>query len=421
MENIYKTNRLKTTPIMNQIVSDHWESLRRAKEEGIPTVWSMGMMSLLTRAIGIPTHTYATYASLAARYDATDSLLEEAEADGFSPEGCSYFRLHLGLLSAISKGKPVKPEMRLPIPDLVISPRICPEHPHMMDAIHRRYGVPVAFVDTPIYGGEADMMEKVVLYIVEGLEEQIIPAIEKLTGKPYDYDKLSEALTIIKKSAEIRNQCVELSRTIPAPWSFFDMCVTSGALQNVGGTSMALSYLEQLLAELKERVTQGIGSVEPEKYRLLYDAAFMMWRWFGPLARKLTQAGACLITSRYINFLWPYPEDIDPGNPLYSFAKGFLRGMNWPTAEEGERLIAEFIGDFSIDGIFALNARTCRGVGAFQDILKEMDQRFGVPGVIIDADQIDPKFFSEAQLDIRLQALLETIDARRENKSDRML
>jgi hypothetical protein len=32
-----------------------------------------------------------------------------------------------------------------------------------------------------------------------------------------------------------------------------------------------------------------------------------------------------------------------------------------------------------------------------------------------------PKFFSEAQLDIRLQALLETIDARRENEVARML
>jgi benzoyl-CoA reductase subunit B len=421
MEKLPKTNRLRTTAIMNQIVSDHWESLRQAKEAGIPTVWSLGMMSLLTRAAGIPTHTYATYASLAARYDATDDLLEEAEADGFSPESCSYLRLHLGLLSAISKGKPVKLEMKLPIPDLVISPRICPEHPHIMDAIHRRYGVPVAFVDTPIYCGEKDMLESIVRYIMEGLREQVIPAIERLTGKPYDYDKLSEALVIIKKSAEIRNQCLELSKTIPAPWSFFDMCVTSGALQNVGGTPAALNYLEQLLTELKERVAQGIGSVEPENYRLLYDAAFMMWRWFGPLARKLTQAGACLVTSRYINFLWPYPEDIDPENPLYSFTKGFLRGMNWPTAEEGERLIPEFIKDFSIDGIFALNARTCRGVCGFQDIIKEMGQRFGVPGVIIDADQIDPKFFSEAQLDLRLQALLETIDARRENKTARMV
>ena len=31
-------------------------------------------------------------------------------------------------------------------------------------------------------------------------------------------------------------------------------------------------------------------------------------------------------------------------------------------------MIAEFIEDFSIDGIFTLNARTCRAAGAFQDI-----------------------------------------------------
>ncbi len=84
--------------------------------------------------------------------------------------------------------------------------------------------------------------------------------------------------------------------------------------------------MEQLLAELKERVAQGIGIVEPEKYRLLYDAAFMMWRWFGPFARKLVQAGACLVTSRYINFLWPYPEDIDPGKTPVFLCQGLPAG-----------------------------------------------------------------------------------------------
>ncbi len=413
IEKKFKNNRLKTTAVMHQIVTEHWESLRNAKKAGIPTVWSLGMMSLLTRAIGIPTHTYATYASLAARDAASDVLLEEAELDGYSPEGCSYFRLHMGLLSAISKNKPVRPDMRLSLPDLIISTRCCTEQPHLVEAIHRRYGIPAATVDTPLYCGEADMMERVILYVEEGIREQIIPAIEKLTGKPYDYNKLSEALVIIKECAKIRNQCLTLSRKIPAPWSFFDMCVSSGALQNVGGTPAALKYYRQLQVELEERAALGIGAVEPEKYRLLYDAAFMMWRWFGPFARKLSQSGACLVTSRYINFLWPYPEEIDPDRPLSSYARGFLRGMNWMTAEEGEKKIAEFIQEYSIDGIFALNARTCRAAGAFQNILRDMDETFGVPGIIIDADQIDPKFFSQAQLDLRLQALLETIDERK--------
>lgn len=417
-----KANRLKTPTTMNQIVSAHWESLRRANESGSPTVWSLGMMSLLTRAIGIPTHTYATYASLASRdpETGTDLLLEEAGSEGYLQEGCSYYRLHLGLMSAISKGKTIRPDMFLPMPDLVISTRCCPEQPHIVDAIHRRYGVPAATVDTPMYCGETDLQERVIRYVAEGIREQIIPAIEKLTGRPYEYDKLGEALAIIKKCAEIRNHCLELSKKIPAPWSFFDMCVSSGALQNVGGTPAALRYFEQLHAELEERVAQGIGIVEPENYRLLYDAPFMMWRWFGLFARKLVDAGACLVTSRYINFLWPYPEDIDPERPLHSYAKGFLRGMNWMTEEEGEKKIAEFVRDYSLDGIFTLNARTCRAAGGYQDINKEMDRRFGVPSVIVDADQIDPKFFSEAQLDIRLQALLETIDARRKSRAARV-
>ncbi|MDY6853976.1 MAG: hypothetical protein SWO11_04595 [Thermodesulfobacteriota bacterium] len=42
-----------------------------------------------------------------------------------------------------------------------------------------------------------------------------------------------------------------------------------------------------------------------------------------------------------------------------------------------------------------------------------MDKKCGVPGVVIEADMIDPAMVSDSQIDTRLQALLETIDERR--------
>ena len=41
------------------------------------------------------------------------------------------------------------------------------------------------------------------------------------------------------------------------------------------------------------------------------------------------------------------------------------------------------------------------------------EKKYGIPGIIIDADQVDLQFYSDAQLDTRIQALLEMIDARR--------
>ena len=47
------------------------------------------------------------------------------------------------------------------------------------------------------------------------------------------------------------------------------------------------------------------------------------------------------------------------------------------------------------------------------DVIDTLDKKYGVPGVIIEADMIDPEMFSESQIDTRLEALFETIDGRR--------
>ena len=40
-------------------------------------------------------------------------------------------------------------------------------------------------------------------------------------------------------------------------------------------------------------------------------------------------------------------------------------------------------------------------------------RRLGIPAITIGGDSCDERFYSDAQVDTRLQALLETIDARK--------
>jgi len=47
------------------------------------------------------------------------------------------------------------------------------------------------------------------------------------------------------------------------------------------------------------------------------------------------------------------------------------------------------------------------------DVIDELDKKYGVPGVIIEADMIDPDIVSDSQINTRLQALFETIDSKR--------
>ncbi|MFC1939241.1 2-hydroxyacyl-CoA dehydratase [Chloroflexota bacterium] len=48
-----------------------------------------------------------------------------------------------------------------------------------------------------------------------------------------------------------------------------------------------------------------------------------------------------------------------------------------------------------------------------QEILDSIDKKYGVPGVVIEGDNIDHTLFLEEQIRTRVEALLETIDSRR--------
>jgi benzoyl-CoA reductase subunit B len=315
-------------------------------------------------------------------------------------------------MDMLDKGKPIREDMRLPAPDVVFCGRYCTEMSHISDAIARRYHIPACTIDIPNLH-EVSSADMIVPYIEQQIKDEIIPTIEKLTGKPYDYAALSQALVYLKRACQLRNECLELSRNIPAPWSLFDIGVSAGAVMHAGGTAESVEYYEKLKAELEERCAQKIGIVAEEKYRLLYDQ-FIPWRWLGSFANKLANAGACVITGRYPTFLWSDPDTIEPENPIHTIADQLPHWFNLTTPAAAESWMGDCIEKYSIDGLFLLSSRSCRlfNIGQ-EDILTSMELKYGVPGVIVDMDQIDPVFYSEAQIDTRLGALLEMIDSRR--------
>ena len=73
----------------------------------------------------------------------------------------------------------------------------------------------------------------------------------------------------------------------------------------------------------------------------------------------------------------------------------------------------ELIEDYSIDGMIFWSSKTCRMWLAQQELLNRIERKYGIPGVLIEADMVDPTMVSEEQIRTRIEALLETIDARR--------
>ena len=54
------------------------------------------------------------------------------------------------------------------------------------------------------------------------------------------------------------------------------------------------------------------------------------------------------------------------------------------------------------------------------EVQRRVQEKTGVPSVIFDGDQTDPRAFSLAQYETRIQALVEMMEQRKKERADRL-
>ncbi|MFH1624970.1 MAG: 2-hydroxyacyl-CoA dehydratase family protein [Pseudomonadota bacterium] len=413
----YKVNRLKATSNIRPMVNRHWAGLREAKERGEKVGWASGPSFIFPYAMGMKCHFMAGYASYCGGIGAADELIKIAEASGDLPETCSYHRLHMGLAEAVKKGIPVNPQAILPLPDLLVAGRYCTEQSHYCESFYRRMGIRIAPLELPHIFRKEDQ-PRLKEFVYRQIKENVIPTLEEVCGKPFDYDRLSEILRILKEAATIRNKCFEFFKTKPAYWTLWDYAVSMAPVIYMMGDPESVPFYENLLKELQERKEKGIPALSPdgEKYRIYWDG-WIPWAFLGKFIRKFTPNGAVCLCGRYPWEMFTHPEVLDPEHPVESVVE-WLYGEYGIANKMAGKGAVEFIGslieEYSIDGLVMLSSKSCRMWNFSQmDVIDALDKKYGVPGVIIEADMLDPAMVSDSQIDTRLQALFETIDGRR--------
>jgi len=418
MENKYKLNRLKTTNDIRPLVDKHWADLRTAKERGEMVAWAAAPTFIFAYAMGMKCHFMAGYAAYCGGIGAGEEVLKVAEMAGDLPESCSYHRLHMGMAEAVKRNVPVNPQAILPLPDVMIAGRLCTEMSFYAEGLYRRMGVNVIPVELPTVFDREDL-PRVREVVRRQYKEVVIPAFEKICGKPFDYDRMSEILRVLKEVATLRNECWEFFKDKPAYWNLWDYGVSIAPVFYLMGNPAGVDYYKKLLKELKERKEKGIYAVAPEgeKYRLYWDG-WLPWAFLGKFVRKFIRHGATCICGRYPWEFFPHPELIDPENPLDTWVNLYY-GEEKPlvmsfTPDGTMDLISELVEDYSIDGLIMFSSKTCRVWSISQlEIMDHIYKKHGVPGVIIEGDMIDSAMISDAQIDTRLEALFELIDAGR--------
>ena len=71
----------------------------------------------------------------------------------------------------------------------------------------------------------------------------------------------------------------------------------------------------------------------------------------------------------------------------------------------------EVIEKYGADGLVMHSNRSCKPYSLGQyDIQRIVREKRGIPTLVIEADMVDPRSFSEAQIQTRIDAFLEMIE-----------
>lgn len=396
--------RLRCLPAMNRILTRHYLGARYRlllhPLDRPPLAWvTSGAPVEILRALGVVCVYPENYAALVAARKQGAALCQVAEDSGYSRDLCSYARIHLG--SVLEPGR--APLGGLPRPDLLVAcNNICGTVVKWYQELSRLLEVPLFVLDTPfLYGDE---QEQAVAYVRAQLEE-MVDWLEGVTGRRLDPGRLQRTVTLAARATCLWEEIRQLGRHRPSPLNVPDLFVTMGPVVTARGTPQAVAFYRRLLAELQERVRQGVAAVPGEKLRLLWDNIaiwYRLYRFFQPFVER----GACFVVDTYTA---GWSVRLEGGDPLESLARAYTTVFLNLGAGTRIRDITRMVEDYRVDGVVMHHNRSCKPYSGIQPVLARMLADRGIPVLLVEADMADSRSYAEESIRNRVEAFLERL------------
>lgn len=342
------------------------------------------------------------YGAICGTRKVSAQLCEVAEAAGFSQDLCSYARSHIGSI--------LKPELApmggLPRPDLLVAcNNICGTVLKWYEALARIFNVPLLVLDTPYQPGELN--PGAVDYVLAQLRD-MTGELEKITGRRFDRRELGRRMELSREAVTLWREIREMCRAQPSPLNSPDLFIHMAPIVVLRGTDKPVRYYRQLKDEVARRVENGLGAVEGEKVRLVWDNIAIWYRIFG-FFKDFSSRGACFVTDTYSG---GWAMEMSAGDPLESLASTYTGiFLNRSPSFRADQMI-ELIRDYKAQGFVMHSNRSCKPYSLVQEVIRRRVMReAGVPGLVVEADMADPRVFAEEPVKTRVQAFLETLGA----------
>jgi benzoyl-CoA reductase subunit B len=408
--------------LQKDMLARHYARLGRAEEEGLKTAYTFvpGNLTELLLAFDLVPVLPEINALQNAMRKKSRGYIATAEKMGHSEDVCTYVKCDLGMANSGNVGPTGE---RLPKPSvLLLSYTGCFTFLKWFELLKQQYDCPISMLHVP-YQGQGRATKSMVSYVVRQLEENVIPQLEKISGVRYDPDRLSEMLERSRRAEDLFVRVLESARHRPSPIDayFGGVYYISPIFTAFRGTQDALAYYETLWDEVQQRMAEGRGPITPEgdlgeeRYRLVVEGP-PCWTNFRELWKMFYDEGAVVVASTYTKVGGIYDDGFrhDPSRPLESLAEyclGCYTNLNLPSRTE---MIARYVRDYQADGFLINSIKSCNSFSAGQLlILRQVEERTGVPGGFFESDLVDPRYFSAANIKNRLESYFQMVEQKR--------
>ena len=412
----------RSMEMQKAMIAEHYRRLEAAPDSGEPVVYTFvpGNLTELIRSFdALPVLPEINALQSGMRGKSKD-YIAEAERAGHSEDVCTYVKCDIGMLRSGNVGPT---GTRLPRPDLLLlSYTGCYTFMKWFELLREEYDCPVVFLQVP-YQGDGTPAPEHREYVVEQIRTELIPAMERVTGRTYDEDCLRRRLALSARSEDDLVHVLHSARNTPSPIDAY-----FGAVYYVGpifsafrGTEEGAAYYRELRKEVDERLERGLGPVTPDgplndqEFRLVVEGP-PNWTSFREFWRMFTEEKAVVVASTYTKVGGTYDfgfrhDPADPLGTLADYCSGCYTNISLPGRID---MLVTYLREYRADGFLINSIKSCNSFSAGQlMMLREVERRSGLPGAFIESDLVDPRYFSAANIRNRIESYLQMIRSRR--------
>ena len=405
-DKLAEKRKIKSAKIMRDIMTTYYLDAMTAEQNNKQVAWitSGGPVEPLVAMDIIPVYPENHGAMIGASKMGED-LCSKAEDMGYSSDLCSYARADISC--SIVKGGPIG---GLPKPDMLICcNNICGTVLKWYEIQARLYNVPLFILDTPVC--HTQYSPEIEKYVQTQVKEYIV-FLEKITKRDFDYDRMVKVGKLAVEAQKLWKKILNTTANKPSPMSAFDAFFFLALIVTLRGTQTAVDFYTKLLEEMEQRIKEGISIVPDEKYRLLWDN-LPLWYQLKWLSNKFSDHNACLVADTYTTAWCSALNYTDENDFLGSIAQAYTRIYLNIGIDQMADQVLDMINFYDVQGFIMHSNRSCKPYSFGQmDIMKIVQEKAKIPVLMIEADMVDPRSFSQSQVETRIDAFMEIIKQR---------